>query len=312
MGETALNTRKLLHLTGIFLISFLFLITGSKNDLCPYDEGLATYGATRVLNGDVPYRDFWTIYAPGQFYTLALLFKIFGTSIIVERVFTIIVQSLIALYVYLFVEKASNRRFQAILVLGGIVLLFGRCISVIYKRLAGRIGASIQIPKFLNRFLNKKELRNLAVIALCIMWLMCPLVRLSKDFLDWTSIGAGGYSTATWSDSSLMEWLLIHPLEGRVYSNSPDAIYIPTEISASMSPRKHLYNSPASTTDDLSKFARFLTSKTHVYLVWFNEEGRDYLYSVEELRSSFELEIVVICSDRVAYVVKQKRGDSMS
>ncbi|MBW2244402.1 MAG: hypothetical protein JRH01_20650, partial [Deltaproteobacteria bacterium] len=33
--------------------------------------GIAEVGARRVLAGDVPYRDFWTIYAPGQFYLLA-------------------------------------------------------------------------------------------------------------------------------------------------------------------------------------------------------------------------------------------------
>jgi len=108
------NPSKLLRLVGIFLFSFLFLTMGSKIDLCPYDEGIAAYGATRILDGDVPYRDFWTIYAPGQFYTLALLFKLFGPSVIVERVFTITVQSLIAFCAYLIVEKASKWRLAVI------------------------------------------------------------------------------------------------------------------------------------------------------------------------------------------------------
>ena len=42
----------------------------------PY--GVATVGAERVLSGEVPYRDFWTMYAPGQFYLLASLFAVFG------------------------------------------------------------------------------------------------------------------------------------------------------------------------------------------------------------------------------------------
>lgn len=53
-----------------------------------YDEGLALYGAQRVLEGDVPYRDFWTIYGPAQFYALAGLFQLFGSSIAVERVWS--------------------------------------------------------------------------------------------------------------------------------------------------------------------------------------------------------------------------------
>ena len=47
---------------------------------------VSSVGALRVLNGDIPYRDFWTVYAPGHFYLVALLYKIFGTHLLVERV----------------------------------------------------------------------------------------------------------------------------------------------------------------------------------------------------------------------------------
>lgn len=42
--------------------------------------GVAEVGAQRILAGDLPYRDFWTIYAPGQFYLLAGLFGLFGSQ----------------------------------------------------------------------------------------------------------------------------------------------------------------------------------------------------------------------------------------
>ena len=51
-----------------------------------YDEGIRLVGAQRVLNGEVPYRDFYTIYGPGQFYWPALLFKVFGVEIISTRI----------------------------------------------------------------------------------------------------------------------------------------------------------------------------------------------------------------------------------
>jgi hypothetical protein len=47
---------------------------------------VALTGAERVLAGDIPYRDFWTLYAPGSFYLLALLFKLFGHHYLVSTV----------------------------------------------------------------------------------------------------------------------------------------------------------------------------------------------------------------------------------
>lgn len=53
-----------------------------------YDEGLAFMGAKSVLNGLTPYKDFWTIYAPGQYYLNAGIMSIFGDYIIALRIFT--------------------------------------------------------------------------------------------------------------------------------------------------------------------------------------------------------------------------------
>jgi hypothetical protein len=49
------------------------------------DEGLTLVGAERVLNGAVPYRDFFSFFTPGSYYWFALQFKIFGDSILVAR-----------------------------------------------------------------------------------------------------------------------------------------------------------------------------------------------------------------------------------
>ena len=46
----------------------------------------STVAAERILAGQIPYRDFWTIYAPGSFYLLAFLFKLFSTHLLVEYI----------------------------------------------------------------------------------------------------------------------------------------------------------------------------------------------------------------------------------
>jgi hypothetical protein len=50
-----------------------------------YDEGILLTDAEMVLAGKVAYRDFYTNYPPGVFLMLAGLFKLFGSSILVER-----------------------------------------------------------------------------------------------------------------------------------------------------------------------------------------------------------------------------------
>ena len=60
-----------------------------------YDEGLALYGAIEVLHGSVPYRDFWAVYPPGQFYTLAALFWLFGPTVLTERLWEVVVRGLL-------------------------------------------------------------------------------------------------------------------------------------------------------------------------------------------------------------------------
>ena len=51
----------------------LFLLARPiKSPLNYYDEGLVLLNATNILHGDIPYRDFWTLYAPGYYYLLAL------------------------------------------------------------------------------------------------------------------------------------------------------------------------------------------------------------------------------------------------
>jgi hypothetical protein len=49
------------------------------------DEGTLVYGAQRVAEGAVPYRDFMEVMGPGTFYWLGLFFKIFGATWLVAR-----------------------------------------------------------------------------------------------------------------------------------------------------------------------------------------------------------------------------------
>ena len=49
------------------------------------DEGYLLGGVTRILDGQVPYRDYHHTYGPGRFYLVAFLFRLFGENLLVVR-----------------------------------------------------------------------------------------------------------------------------------------------------------------------------------------------------------------------------------
>ncbi len=77
--------------------------------------GVSTVGATRVLSGEVPYRDFWTMYAPGQFYLLATLFRLFGTYFLVEVISASVICAGAASACYILVRTLAHKRLLALL-----------------------------------------------------------------------------------------------------------------------------------------------------------------------------------------------------
>ena len=92
----------------------------------PYDEGLVLVGADRVLRGDVPYRDFWTLYGPAGFYVEAGLFRLFGETALVGRGLDAVVKAAIVGLTFLIVVRFGRRALAAaaaVLVLGLLIYL---------------------------------------------------------------------------------------------------------------------------------------------------------------------------------------------
>ncbi len=63
------------------LAAFLSYWDYGMND----DEGYLLGGVTRILDGQVPYRDFHHTYAPGRFYLVAALFRLAGENLLTLR-----------------------------------------------------------------------------------------------------------------------------------------------------------------------------------------------------------------------------------
>ena len=68
------------------------------------DEGSTASQALRILNGDLIYRDFFTVVTPGSYYTVAWLFGLFGADLMVLR-WTVLVTGLAVLLIALTVAR---------------------------------------------------------------------------------------------------------------------------------------------------------------------------------------------------------------
>jgi hypothetical protein len=73
------------------------------------DEGLLSYGAVRVMDGQMPNRDFVTLQPPLSFYSAAAVFKVFGTSLVSLRILGLSIYVLIPLLTYGIARQFNDR-----------------------------------------------------------------------------------------------------------------------------------------------------------------------------------------------------------
>jgi hypothetical protein len=78
--------------------------------LDPFDEGLLLQAATRIADGQWPYRDFGWAYGPGQPLVVALAFKAFGPSVIAWRLIRVAADATVAVLVWAFARPAAGPR----------------------------------------------------------------------------------------------------------------------------------------------------------------------------------------------------------
>jgi hypothetical protein len=78
---------------GAALLSAITMLDGVQ----PNDEGLMLQAAARIAHGEVPYRDFWWFYPPGQPLLLAGLWKVLGASLLEWRVLRVLCDAAVSL-----------------------------------------------------------------------------------------------------------------------------------------------------------------------------------------------------------------------
>ena len=74
------------------------------------DETFYFNAAKQILNGYIPYKDFFFSHPPLQIYAIAFLYKIFGISFFIGKLLTLITSTLSALLIYLILKELYDIR----------------------------------------------------------------------------------------------------------------------------------------------------------------------------------------------------------
>lgn len=101
----------------IFVFSFAYLAAFVRHSSLEPDEGIVLEGAQRILDGQIPYKDFFTFYTPGSFYLIAIVFKIFGNSFVVARLSLAVAGAACSLLAYLIAKRTCSHGFAVFVAL---------------------------------------------------------------------------------------------------------------------------------------------------------------------------------------------------
>src|SRR5881396_2464551 len=102
------RTERAVALT-VFVTACAYLFLFRRYTTMDPDEGIILQGAQRILSGEVLYRDFFSFFTPGSYYFLALMFKIFGSSIIVARTTLVMFGASFSAITYVLCRRVCSR-----------------------------------------------------------------------------------------------------------------------------------------------------------------------------------------------------------
>ena len=101
-----LSTRWIVSLA---LAATAFLLLLMDMEIGVYDESLVMQGAVEVIRGHVPHRDFFWTYGPMQLWALAALFVAFARTVIVARVYDVVLRGGVVLVCGLIARRLGLR-----------------------------------------------------------------------------------------------------------------------------------------------------------------------------------------------------------
>src|SRR5579862_4276249 len=95
----------------VFLCALAYLgwLAASRFVLTLNDEGIYLDGGLRVLHGQMPYKDFFSLTGPGTFVLEAASLRIFGTTLAAGRLPVVLDIAVLTACLFWLVSKLSNQ-----------------------------------------------------------------------------------------------------------------------------------------------------------------------------------------------------------
>ncbi len=188
-----------------------------------------------------------------------------------------------------------------------------------YDRIGSRLLAPIYIPLLLLLarsvawWLGKiatpfsRRIVTLGVTAAGVLWLSVGAAMLWDSTEGRIESGAGGYSRSAWQENATIAYLREHyqALNCPIYSNAPDALYILADIPAQMSPLQ-MASSSTQTVVPLAELKDAWPAEGRACVVWLNRQERTYLYPLNELLSTVQIEQAVLLEDGSLHIVRRR------
>lgn len=110
----------------IFLASCLIQLIAHDTSTGIYDEGIILSGAIAISEGKTPYKDFWTLYGPAQFYLISWVFNLFSENSLSARCIGIFFKSWITVAVFLVSRKILSEKIAISLSAGSLFFLIAQ------------------------------------------------------------------------------------------------------------------------------------------------------------------------------------------
>lgn len=104
-------------LTILFILISSMFLNSSMARFWIFDEGFIVTGAMLVNDGRLPYRDFYSIYGPAQYYLTASIFSFFGEELRFAHYLHIALLSSLGILIYELAVRATNETSSALLLI---------------------------------------------------------------------------------------------------------------------------------------------------------------------------------------------------